>query len=226
MSEILPIKPRALGDQVAGELRRMIITGRYAPGTSLVESHLAEKFNLSRGPIRDALKTLAAEGLVDTNRRSATVVGLSGADIDELFSLREAMERLALDIALGRNRAGLTDGLRRALHEMRRAAEDRDPTAFTAADLRFHSVFYEAAEHRRLGDVWAQYRPTIEMLLLASNERYTDLTPSVRAHELLARLVEEGDTEAVFAELHEHLDNARRRLRKPYAEQEATPEQE
>jgi len=223
MSEILPIKPRALGDQVAGELRRMIITGRYAPGTTLVESHLAEKFNLSRGPIRDALKTLAAEGLVDTNRRSATVVGLSGADIDELFSLREAMERLALEIALGRDRRGLTEGLQAALRGMRRAAEERDPNAFTAADLRFHSVFYDVAAHRRLGDVWAQYRPTIEMLLLASNERYADLTPSVRAHELLARLVEEGDPEAVFAELHAHLDNARRRLRRPYTEQEQFP---
>ena len=226
MPEISPIRPQALGDQVASELRRLIITGRYAPGTPLVENHLAAQFDLSRGPIRDALKILAAEGLIDTNRRSATVVGLSGADIDELFSLREAMERLALRIALDRDRASLVAGLKRALHAMRRAAEEHDPTAFTAADLRFHSVFYDVAEHRRLGDVWAQYRPTIEMLLLASNERYTDLTPSVRAHELLARLIEEGNPEAVFAELHEHLDNARRRLRQPYTAQETTSAQE
>ncbi len=79
-----------------------------------------------RGPIRDALKILAAEGLIDTNRRSATVVGLSGADIDELFSLREAMERLALRIALDRDRASLVAGLNRALHAMRRAAEEHD----------------------------------------------------------------------------------------------------
>ncbi|GAA3739397.1 DNA-binding GntR family transcriptional regulator [Spinactinospora alkalitolerans] len=219
MSEIHPIKQSALGDQVAHELRRLIITGRYAPGTSLVEGHLAEQFNLSRGPIRDAIKTLAAEGLLDTNRRSATVVGLSVDDIDELFSLRESMERLALEIALRTNRPALKAELEKTLDTMRRAAETADPEAYTVADLQFHSVFYSTAEHRRLGDVWAQYRPTIEMLLLASNERYEDLRPSVKAHEVLAGLIGAADPEEVFAELHSHLDNARRRLREPYSQE-------
>lgn len=216
MSEILPIKQQALGDKVADELRRLIITGRYAPGTSLVEGRLAEQFGLSRGPIRDALKLLASEGLIDTNRRSATVVGLDGEDIDELFSLRGSLERLALEIGLKRDRAGLSAGLQEPLRQMRKAREARDPDAFTAADVRFHSVFYEVAGHRRLADVWAQYRPTIEVLLLASNERYEDLGPSVTAHEVLAELVGSSDPEVVFAELREHLDNARLRLRTPY----------
>ena len=216
MSEILPIKHQALGDKVASELRRLIITGRYAPGTSLVEGHLAEQFNLSRGPIRDALKTLASEGLIDTNRRSATVVGLNGEDIDELFSLRGSLERLALEIGIGRDRNRLARELRPPLEQMRGAREAHDPEAFTAADVRFHSVFYDVAGHRRLADVWAQYRPTIEVLLLASNERYTDLGPSVAAHEVLAGLVETGEPDAVFEELRGHLDNARLRLREPY----------
>ena len=216
MSEILPIKQQALGDKVADELRRLIITGRYAPGTSLVEGRLAEQFGLSRGPIRDALKLLASEGLIDTNRRSATVVGLDGEDIDELFSLRGSLERLALEIGLNRDRAGLSAGLQEPLRQMRKAREARDPDAFTSADVRFHSVFYEVAGHRRLADVWAQYRPTIEVLLLASNERYEDLGPSVTAHEVLAELIGSGDPEVVFAELREHLDNARLRLRTPY----------
>ncbi|GAB3212597.1 GntR family transcriptional regulator [Marinactinospora thermotolerans] len=220
MSEILPIKQRALGEQVAHELRRMIITGRYAPGTTLVEGHLAEQFNLSRGPIRDAIKMLTAEGLLDTNRRSATVVGLSVQDIDELFSLRESMERLALEIAMRRNRPALAAELDTTLRSMRRAAEDHDTDAYTAADLQFHSVFYSVAEHRRLGDVWAQYRPTIEMLLLASNERYEDLGPSVAAHEVLAGLIGAADPDEVFAELHSHLDNARLRLRAPYSQEQ------
>ncbi|MFC3997421.1 GntR family transcriptional regulator [Nocardiopsis sediminis] len=223
MPEIPTIKQVALGDQVAAELRRMIITGRYAPGDSLVEGHLAERFDLSRGPIRDALKTLAAEGLIDTNRRSATVVGLSAADIDELFSLRESMETLALKIALDTDRTRLAAELEQTLQAMRTAAETRDPEAYTAADLRFHSVFYSTAGHRRLADVWAQYRPTIEMLLLASNERYDDLGPSVAAHELLARLIATGEPGAAFAELHAHLDNARLRLREPYAHRAAGP---
>ena len=218
MSEILPIKQRALGEKVAGELRRLIITGRYAPGASLVEGHLAEQFDLSRGPIRDALKILASEGLIDTNRRSATVVGLGGDDIDELFSLRGSLERLALEIGLNKDRGRLTDGLRAPLDRMRKAREERDPDAFTAADVHFHSVFYDVAGHRRLADVWAQYRPTIEVLLLASNERYEDLGPSVRAHEILADLIESGEPDAVFDELRGHLDNARLRLRAPYTQ--------
>ncbi len=220
MSEIAPIKQRALGEKVAGELRRLIITGRYAPGRSLVEGHLAEQFDLSRGPIRDALKILASEGLIDTNRRSATVVGLGGEDIDELFSLRGSLEKLALEIGLGRDRARLAKDLQGPLERMRRAGEEHDADAFTAADVSFHSVFYDVAGHRRLSDVWAQYRPTIEVLLLASNERYTDLRPSVHAHEALAGLIESGDPGAVLEELRGHLDNARRRLRAPYTQSE------
>lgn len=216
MSEPTGIRQVVLGEQVADVLRRMIVTGRYASGDPLVEGQLAERFQLSRGPIRDALKTLAAEGLIDTSGRTATVVGLTADDIDELFSLREAMERLALGLALERNRAALHADLTRTNERMRQAAEAGDVNAFAAADLTFHSVFYENAGHRRLSDVWSQYRPTIETLLLASNERYVDLGPSLAAHELLARLIAGDDTRAVFDELHAHLDNTRRRLREPY----------
>lgn len=221
MADILPIRQQALGAQVADELRRLIVTGRYAPGTSLVEGRLADQFNLSRGPIRDALKVLNAEGLVSTDRRngrSATVVGLTSDDIDELFSLRGSLEELALKLGLAQDRPRLSSELREPLERMRQARQDHDPDAFTVADVRFHSVFYEVAGHRRLADVWGQYRPTIEVLLLMSNERYEDLGPSVAAHELLARLIETGEPDAVLAELRHHLDNARRRLREPFAD--------
>lgn len=206
----------ALGDQVAGALRRSIITGELAPGVLLVEGKLADEFQVSRGPIRDALKTLTSEGLVSASGRSAKVLGLTAEDIDELFTLREALEHLALESALVADPPGLVTGLRRALDHMQDAVEQQNPDAFTIADVEFHGVFYRHANHRRLADVWAQYQPTIEVLLLAANEQHRDLHVPMKAHQVLAELVDKQDAAGAQAELHTHLDNSRKRLRRPY----------
>jgi GntR family transcriptional regulator, gluconate operon transcriptional repressor len=216
MQPLLPQRPVVLGAQVATALRRLIITKQLAPGSLLVESKLAEEFDVSRGPIRDAIRELIDEGLVVSAGRSAAVVGLHAQDIDELFSLRAALERLALDTAVAERRNELARLQSEALDDMRAAVEASDPAAFTRADMRFHSAFGEASDHRRLADVWSKYQSTIEDLLLVANLDHDDLAPSLEAHEMLAKLIADGDDEAAHEELTSHLDNSRLRLRAEY----------
>jgi DNA-binding GntR family transcriptional regulator len=216
MTQLLPQRPAVLGEQVANSLRRLIVTGALPPGSSLVEGKLADQFQVSRGPIRDALRILSKEGLIATTGRSAKVLGLTARDVDELFSLREAMEHLALESALAGDAEGLSAALDAALKSMAHAVERRDAQGFTEADSRFHSAFYQKARHRRLADVWSQYQPTIDVLLMISNDQQPDLAPAYRAHELLASLIAKRDAQAAFDELHAHLNNSRLRLRAPY----------
>src|SRR5690606_30995658 len=72
---VTPVTHGSLGAEVAQTLRRLIISGQLAPGTHLVEAALAERFEVSRGPIRDALRVVEAEGLVESRRRGVFVIG-------------------------------------------------------------------------------------------------------------------------------------------------------
>ncbi|RLP77251.1 GntR family transcriptional regulator [Mycetocola tolaasinivorans] len=218
MHPLLPQRPAGLGNQIADVLRRQIVTQELPSGALLVEEKLAADFSVSRGPIRDAIKILVQEGLAATTGRSASVVGLVPADIDELFTLRTSLELLAMKTAVRDHPGTLATALEDALGAMTDAVERRDPDAFTRADLRFHSASFTACGHRRLGDVWAQYQPTIENLLLVANLDHVDLAPSLQSHLDLRDLILAGNEELIAREIESHLDNSRVRVRREYTD--------
>ncbi|MFB6671879.1 GntR family transcriptional regulator [Streptomyces sp. NPDC056390] len=208
------VRQLPLGERVAHQLRMRIVKGELEPGTHLVEGALADSFDVSRGPIRDALRRLESEGLVESRRRGVFVTGLGEDDIDELFTLRESMERLALTRAIERaDVPTAADQLDARVAVMAKAAEDKDPTAFAEADLEFHTAFYQLAEHRRLWAAWEQYRPVFAVLLDVTNTQDRDLQPSVASHADLVRVFRSRDTEQAVAMLSEHILSAGRRLR-------------
>lgn len=205
-----------LGDQVVDVLRRQIITQELPAGSLLVESKLAETFQVSRGPIREAIRTLMDEGLVESRGRSAAVVELTANDIDELFTLRASLERLGLQTAFVQRREELNALLTNAIRRMSDAVVAEDPAEFTLADMQFHSSFGIASHHRRLADVWSKYQPTIENLLLVVNLEHDRLQSALQAHETLAELIRDKKDEAALEELANHLNSSRLRLRKGY----------
>lgn len=210
---ITSLQQQSLGDLVAHELRVLIISGRQRPGTHLVEGALAEQYDVSRGPVRDALRQLEAEGLVESRRRGVFVTGLTEDDVDELYTLRESLETLALTLAIGRAGPGDWDRAQGLVDRMRDAADRSAPSDFALADLEFHSQFYVLSGHRRLLAVWEQYRPTFGVVLDVTNAQDVDLHPSAEAHADLLKTVRGGETGAAVTTLREHLLGARNRLR-------------
>lgn len=203
----------SLGDRVAHELRVRIIGGELRRGTRLVEDTLAEQFDVSRGPIRDAFRRLEAEGLLESKRRGVFVTGLTEDDVDELYTLRESLEALALSLAVQRAAAADWDEAGRLLDDMTDAADRGDPRDFARADLEFHAQFYRLSGHRRLRAVWEQYRPTFSVVLDVTNAQDLDLHPAAEAHAELLRLARRGNTEEAVTNLRAHLLGARNRLR-------------
>lgn len=207
-------RPEALGVQIANVLRKRIVRGELAPGERITEEGLAEEFNVSRGPIRDALTQLTSERLVRVTRpRGVFVVGLSGDDIDQLYSLRDALEQLAVSRAMR-----VTDESRWAttaasVDSMVAAADAGDHKAFLAADLDFHTSLYALADHPRLEAAWRLYLPTFETLLEITVNHDQDLHESANAHVALYELMRSGDTEAAARELRIHLQQAEDRMR-------------
>ena len=205
----------ALGSHVLERLRRLIIVGELQPGTHLVESQLSETFDVSRGPIRDALRQLETEGLVEPRRRGVFVIGLTVQDIEELYSLRQLLEAEAVRSCMA-GPAPSHATARAALERMKAAAAAGDSHAFAVADLAFHTSFYRSCGHRRLENVWQQYRPTFADMLSVTNAEDRDLQPTCQDHIDLLALVTGGDETVALATLREHIDGSRRRMLTAY----------
>lgn len=203
----------SLGERVAHELRVQVISGRLRPGTHLVEGQLAERFDVSRGPVRDALRRLEAEGLVASQRRGVYVTGLDAEDVEELYTLRESLESLALTLAMDKARDADWARSQACVERMRQAADRADARLFAEADLDFHSRFYELSGHRRLIAVWEQYRPTFAVVLDITNAQDVDLHSPAENHAALLGAARRGDREAALAALRAHLGDARDQLR-------------
>lgn len=206
----------ALGRRVVDHLRRLIIVGDLSAGTHLVESKLSEAFGVSRGPIRDALRQLETEGLVEARRRGVFVIGLTRDDVEELYSLRQMIDAKAVALCVDQADRDLSEASD-ALARMRDAATAGNPEMFAEADLDFHTAFYQTSGHRRLGALWQQYRPTFATMLSLTNAEDRDLLPVYQDHvDLLDRVVA-GDKPSALRLLDAHIEGSRQRLLAAYS---------
>lgn len=203
----------SLGAQVARALRQRIVRGELAPGARLTEEALAEEFAVSRGPVRDALTQLSFEKLVEVQRpRGVYIVGLTSDDVDQLYSLRGALEQLALSRAMRVDDDNRWQPMADAVQRMAEAADAGDHAAFVTADLDFHSQIYALADHPRLEGAWNQYLPTFTALLEVTINHDEDLHESSDDHVKLLDVMRTGAPEDAAAVLSAHLDGARERM--------------
>lgn len=210
--------PRMLGQRLVAQLRLLIVTGELAPGTHLVETELAQAFDVSRGPVREALSQLLTEGLVGARKGRTYVIGLAPDDVDELYHLRFLIEGEALRILSRRARKSFRE-LDRALEALHLAHETQDAATYAAADLDFHTAFYKASRHRRLTDVWLMYRPTFAGILTVTNAEDQDLRPSYDDHVVLLDAVKAADVDGALEVLNEHLEGSKERFLTAYKRQ-------
>ncbi len=190
-----PVRHAPLGEQLLDPLRALIVRGEIGPGTHLVEGTLAEQYGVSRGPVRDALRQLEIEGLVESRKRGAFVRGLTDPDLVELYAVRETMARLA-----DADWRPVDD----AVAAMRTAAAAADPVGFGAADLDFHSAFYVIGGNRRLAATWGLHRPIFAAMLEVTNTD-RDLGPVAQDHADLSATIRSGEVEPALAALAVHL---------------------
>lgn len=146
------VRPPTTQEATAAELRRLILAGELAPGEPLRQEALADRLGVSRVPIREALKSLAAEGLVTyAAHRGYTVTEVSAADLAEVYHLRDLLESEAIVLAISRlgddQCAALADTLSAAADAVDRAI---DPGELRETNRRLHFLLFEAAERPRL----------------------------------------------------------------------------
>lgn len=209
------IAPKALYQEVAERLRQRIFAHELTPGTWIDEQKLAEQYGISRTPLREALKVLASEGLVELKpRRGCYVTEVSHQDIDDIFPLMALLEgRCAADAI---NRATKTDIVAlKAIHErLETAAKEGGIEAFFEANQAFHRQIQELANNRWMLSVIQDLRKVLKRSRMHSLSLEGRLQQSLEEHRSIMAAFEAGDAARAEKVMHDHLLSGREALAK------------
>lgn len=212
-----PLRDQTLAMQAADAIRGLIAGGKLVGGDRLVESQIASQLQTSRGPVRDALFLLRAEGLVrDGPRRGSFVVQLTEQDVREIYDLRVAVETQAVRLLLQSRSQLAIAGLQEAIEQMQ--ADAADPAGAAAADLRFHGAVCEASGNSRLHAVFVRHATELSMLVRLDEEHIDhESVSTVSDHQLLLDVLRAGDLAVAERAFRTHLEEARDRVAAHYA---------
>lgn len=220
---LTPQPKRSLSDNVENRLREAIYKGELAPNERLREELLAEKLGVSRGPIREALAELQREGLVIKLPNGRTVVArLSREDLDEVYSLRLAIEQLAVRQAVHHADPEVLDQMQAVVDDIA-AAVARGITKQEAAqlDIQFHDLIYRAGKHKRLYKAWSTLMPQVHVLLLTRYVTRDDFKNYiVPEHQAILNAIRNKDESRAVIMIVEHLAGGYTRVLNSYVRRE------
>ncbi len=221
MHELEPIKQsESLSDEVARRLRSAIKGGDFPPGTHLVEQEIAKQLLVSRMPVRIAIQKLIDEGLVIKEpRRGAFVHTFSSKELNEVYSIRVALERLVVQYALSNWSNQVEAELEGIVGQMRQAASEDDRQTGYELDTRFHSILWQLSQHSILIEVVSSLRSRISRFLVEANDVLspTELNMHVEAHQHLVNVLKMGDIERAKDAISDHILDAHERIRNYYS---------
>ncbi|EOD67865.1 GntR family transcriptional regulator [Amycolatopsis vancoresmycina] len=214
LPEIEPVSRESTAAVIARQLRDAIMTGALPPGTQLGETELAARFQVSRGPLREAMQHLVSEGLLRSERhRGLFVIDLEPGDVYDIYAARSAIERAAMLRALrGGDRDRIADLLEQTVVEMATAASEDDPSALSTADLRFHEALINASGSKRLVRMARTLLIETRMCLTALQSTYQRVEERVEEHTKLIQALRDGDEGTALALLEAHMEDAVQRL--------------
>ena len=214
-----PPVSRGLGVDIAERLRTAILNGAFPPGERLPEEQLAKTMGVSRGPVREALAVLEREGLIVIRRnRGAFVAQLSRDDLDEIYTLRVAIERLATERCIAYATEAEMDEIQAVVDQitekMKAGISEQDAAEL---DLEFHDIIYRIGKHKRLYDTWSMLRPQIHVLLLNRNLADDDFRDMVvSSHQDILDALRARDNDKAIEITMDHLMGSYDRVRRSH----------
>ncbi|MGH8543310.1 MAG: GntR family transcriptional regulator [Gammaproteobacteria bacterium] len=213
---------RGLRDLVCDAIRTKIIDGEFPPGHRLIEDRLADAFNVSRNPVREALRALAAEGYVTlVPRRGAFVAALSSSTVEDIFELRTALEALAARLAARKADASQASQLYEIVGEAHRSIEAGELTRLPELNSRFHDLVLDIADNSELANVTVPLRDRVRWIF--SRTVKGRAPNSLREHLLLVDAIMRGDEDEAAQLAMAHVRAALESYREALLEAESLP---
>ena len=193
------IKPRSIENEIISRLRAAIVSGQFPPGTHLNESEIAKQMEVSRIPIREAIKKLEQEGLVvRLPNKGVDVISFTEQDVRETFSLRARLESMAFEWAIPNITNEDMAQLRALVKEQETAIAERRYDDLARLDMLFHELICLKAGHSRLLKIWYELHAQGQMLLNLRFRQMADYTPKTVTEDHLKILdaIERGDIDS------------------------------
>ncbi|GAA3702320.1 GntR family transcriptional regulator [Gordonia hankookensis] len=198
---------------IARKLHDAIASGNFPPGSQLTESGLAADLGVSRGPLREAMQRLTAEGLLVSHRnRGLFVVSMEEDDIRDMYVARTAIERAAIEQVIVSGDQAAIDDLNAAVSRMRGFIDDPNSAEMAEADMEFHQILVEHAHSQRLSRLHETILVETRMCLRAMRGTYSSGKERIDEHQALVDAIASGDATAADTLMIEHMKDGLHRL--------------
>lgn len=200
------LEHQSLPETVRNALRRQILNNELPAGARLVEASIAADLGVSRATVREAMRALASEGLVEISpRRHSTVTRMSPDDADDVCFARYVLEAGIAKSLTAADKVGLDEALAAALDRMDEAARAGDLQALVDADVHFHGLIVHASGRRRAVELWSAVNGQIGALMRASIDRQHLALVGVRArHEPVRAVLQNGTARQIDKAIYAH----------------------
>jgi DNA-binding GntR family transcriptional regulator len=200
-------------EETARVLRGLIVSGRLAPGEKLSERDLGTRMGVSRTPLREALRLLATEKLVELSpRRGARVASLDSTKVEDIFPVVRCLERLAVDLACRRVDAEGVKAMRARYERMKAALRRKDKAAFLDASEQFHGAMLEAAGNATLRSMHDHLSGQVRRALFVSLASDPEWGEALREHEMLLRAIESRNATAAVRAVARRVESRRKKV--------------
>ena len=202
-----------LSDRVYESLREDILSNTLPPETPLHEAAIASAFEVSRGPVREALRRLDAEGLVSViPRRGAVVSSLTTEEFLDAYRVREALEVLAVRLATPRLTGEDLDLLESLHEQMIDHADSGDVEGFFAANAAFHALTVDRSGNKKLQEIYHPLITQMRRYYLSSMTLRGGMARSCEEHEQILQAMKDGQAAEAARLLSEHIQVPQRML--------------
>ena len=206
MVEVFAISRRTLHDEVVQGLRTMLVEGRIAPGAKLNERELCALLCVSRTPLREAIKRMAAEGLVDLlPNRGAVAVKLSETDIIHAFEVLAELEGISGELAAQRITAAEIAEIKALHYEMLASFARKDLHEYYRLNAQIHAGINRATKNPVLEKIYRETNARVQSMRFRSNQNEAKWKQAVSEHEQILAALEKRDAAGLRVILVEHL---------------------
>lgn len=206
LNNLSPVSRTQLGDRAYAQILNQILAGRIAPDEHLVEQALGEQLGISRISVREALRQLAHEGLIEIiPNRGAFVRRFTPEDIEEVFRLRAALECMAAELVAVKAAPEDLAALQAMVDEISALEELNDRLRGSEVDTEFHRRLMLISRQRRAYAIWQSMSAQITMVVYTVSSNYPTFAGITERHQRIVDLVRSGDGPALSAHMRRHI---------------------
>ncbi len=201
-------KTISLADQVFDHLENDILSGKYQRGEILTESKLSAELGVSRTPIREALRRLEQEHIIEESGKGSVVIGINEKDLEDIFMIRKSLECQVAALAAKNRTEEQLKQLREALEFQEFYLNKKDPDQIKLMDSRFHETLYKLSGSTAFYDTLVPLHKKIQKYRRASVTNSSRAEASVAEHRKIYEAIESQNTALAAKYASEHVENA------------------